>query len=35
MTERTSVHRLQVATELHRFIETQVLPGTGIDSAAF
>ena len=35
MTERTTVHRLQVATVLHRFIEQQVLPGTGIDPAAF
>jgi malate synthase len=35
MTERTPVHRLQVATELHRFIEQQVLPGTGIEPAAF
>jgi hypothetical protein len=29
------LHRLQVATELHQFIDTQVLPGTGVDSAAF
>jgi len=35
MTERTSCHRLQVATELHRFIEDQVLPGTGVASDAF
>jgi len=35
MTARTTAHRLQVATELHQFIETQVLPGTGIDSARF
>ena len=35
MTARTTCHRLQVATVLHRFIEEQVLPGTGIDSAAF
>ena len=35
MTERTGVHGLQVATALHRFIEEQVLPGTGIASAAF
>ena len=34
MTDRTTVHRLQVATNLHRFIEDQVLPGTGIDRAA-
>jgi malate synthase len=35
MTQRTSCHRLQVATSLHRFVEEQVLPGTGIDSAVF
>ncbi|WP_420477044.1 malate synthase G [Noviherbaspirillum sp. ST9] len=35
MTARTSVHRLQVATVLYRFIEDKVLPGTGIDSATF
>jgi malate synthase len=35
MTARTSVHRLQVATDLHRFIEDKVLPGTGVDSATF
>ncbi len=35
MTARTTVHRLQVATALHRFIEDKVLPGTGIDSATF
>ena len=35
MTARTSVHRLQVATELHRFIEDRVLPGTGVAPAAF
>ncbi|WBY03865.1 malate synthase G [Ramlibacter tataouinensis] len=35
MNARTSAHRLQVATELHRFIEDQVLPGTGVDAAAF
>ncbi|RZI41943.1 malate synthase G [Herbaspirillum sp. HC18] len=35
MTERTSVHGLKVATNLHRFIEDKVLPGSGIDSAAF
>ena len=35
MTERTTQHRLHVATELHRFIEDQVLPGTGVDSALF
>ena len=35
MTERTTIHRLQVATELQQFIDTQVLPGTGVDAAAF
>lgn len=35
MTARTTCHGLQVATVLHRFIEEQVLPGTGIDSATF
>jgi malate synthase len=35
MTDRTPCHRLHVATPLHRFIEDEVLPGTGIDSAAF
>ncbi|WP_290871552.1 malate synthase G [Aquabacterium sp.] len=35
MTARTTVHGLQVATELFRFIEDQVLPGTGVDSARF
>ena len=35
MTARTNVHRLAVATDLHRFIDEEVLPGTGVDSAAF
>ena len=35
MTARTTVHRLQVATELHRFIEEKVLPAAGLDRAAF
>jgi malate synthase len=35
MTDRTTVHGLQVANELHRFIEDQVLPATGVDSATF
>lgn len=35
MTARTNEHRLQVATELHQFINQQVLPGTGVDAAAF
>lgn len=32
---RTLAHRLQVDTPLYRFIEEQVLPGTGVSSAAF
>ncbi|HSQ72598.1 MAG TPA: malate synthase G [Rubrivivax sp.] len=32
---RTPVHSLQVATPLYRFIESEVLPGTGVDSAPF
>jgi malate synthase len=35
MTDRTTVHGLHVATQLHEFIERQVLPGTGIEPAAF
>ncbi|MBN8490905.1 MAG: malate synthase G [Burkholderiales bacterium] len=35
MTDRIQVHGLQVAAELHRFIEEKVLPGTGVDPAAF
>jgi malate synthase len=35
MTDRTTVHRLHVATPLYRFLEDQVLPGTGVESAAF
>ena len=34
-TERTTRHGLQVATELYRFIEDQVLPGTGVASDKF
>jgi malate synthase len=34
-TPRTTCHGLQVATNLYRFIEDKVLPGTGIDSATF
>ncbi|MFZ3220425.1 MAG: malate synthase G [Rhodoferax sp.] len=34
-TPRTQAHRLQVATVLHRFIEDQVLPGTGVAPATF
>ena len=32
---RTTVHSLQVASVLHRFIEDEVLPGTGIAPARF
>jgi len=35
MTARTTTHRLQVATELHRFIEDQVLPAVGVTSDVF
>ena len=35
MSARTTVHRLQVATVLHRFVEEQVLPGTGVEPAVF
>ena len=35
MTSRTRVHALNIATELHDFIDNQVLPGTGVDPAAF
>jgi len=35
MTARTQVHGLQVANELHTFINEQVLPRTGVDQAAF
>ncbi|ACM31811.1 malate synthase G [[Acidovorax] ebreus] len=35
MTARTHVHGLQVANELHAFINEQVLPGTGVEPAAF
>ena len=34
-TPRTQVHGLQVATVLHQFIETKVLPGTGVTAASF
>ncbi|WP_426148711.1 malate synthase G [Polaromonas sp. DSR2-3-2] len=34
-TERTACHGLQVATELYRFIEDKVLPGTGVESSPF
>ena len=35
MTTRTNCHGLQVDSALHRFIEDQVLPGTGIASDSF
>jgi malate synthase len=35
MTERTTIHRLQVASNLHQFIESKVLPGTGVSPDAF
>jgi malate synthase len=35
MTARTSVSGLQVDTQLHRFIEDEVLPGTGVASEDF
>jgi len=34
-TTRTTLHRLQVDTDLARFINTEVLPGTGVSSEAF
>ncbi|SEP07838.1 malate synthase G [Pseudomonas sp. Snoq117.2] len=35
MTDRITLGRLQVATELQRFIDEEVLPGTSLDTAAF
>ncbi len=35
MTSRTTVHGLQVDSALKRFIDEEVLPGTGVDAAAF
>ncbi len=35
MSNRTAAGRLQVANCLYRFIEDRVLPGSGLDSAAF
>jgi hypothetical protein len=35
MTDRIVAGRLKVAAVLHRFIEQEVLPASGIDSAAF
>ena len=34
-TARTSIGRLQVATVLQQFIDTEVLPGTGVKPATF
>ncbi|MEO8023356.1 malate synthase G [Polaromonas sp.] len=34
-TPRTSLHGLQVATVLQRFVDEQVLPGTGVDPTKF
>lgn len=35
MTDRISCHRLHVASILHRFIEQEALPGTGVQAEAF
>ncbi|MFN3375805.1 MAG: malate synthase G [Burkholderiaceae bacterium] len=35
MTARITVHGLQVATSLYRFVEDRVLPGTGVASETF
>ncbi len=35
MADRIPRHRLQVAAELARFVDDEVLPGTGVDPAAF
>ncbi|MCQ4326216.1 malate synthase G [Stutzerimonas stutzeri] len=35
MTERVTLGRLQVAANLQRFIEDEVLPGTGVEAATF
>ncbi|MDP2257245.1 MAG: malate synthase G, partial [Polaromonas sp.] len=35
MTQRTTIHGLQVATELFDFINSRVLPGTGVSEATF
>ena len=35
MTDRTSLYKLQVATNLYEFIDKQVLPGTGVSSVTF
>ena len=35
MTERVTLHGLRVAAPLKRFVDEEVLPGTGVDAAAF
>lgn len=35
MTQRTTIHGLQVATELYEFINANVLPGTGVSAETF
>ena len=35
MTQRTSIHGLQVSTDLYQFINEQVLPGTGVSAESF
>ncbi|MDR2327283.1 MAG: malate synthase G [Acidovorax sp.] len=35
MSQRTNAHGLQVANELYHFVNTQVLPGTGVQQDAF
>ena len=35
MTQRTPIHRLQVASNLHQFINDKVLPGTGVPPDKF
>ena len=35
MSARTTHHRLQVDAALAQFIDTEVLPGTGISPASF
>ena len=35
MTDRTLVHGLQVATVLKNFIDSEVLPGTGVEATDF
>ena len=35
MSERISRHRLQVASELHEFIESEALPAVGLNSESF